>query len=100
MDTDLKKLPDELPKYLRYDIFMSLLGILTLYFSFVNERIPVLLRVVIAAIGAGFFGWGALEMKANYEADKHISALEHEIKHMRLKRLREHLKKEIKKQKR
>ncbi len=68
----------EIPHYLRYDFFMSVLGILICYFVYMNALIyaDFLLRVLFLILGSSCLLYGIFEMKRNYEAEKQIEEKE------------------------
>lgn len=72
----------DIPKYVRYDFFMALFGIITAYFLFANERVYEnrTLRIIFAIISGACLLYGLIEMKENYEQEKQLIAVERELR--------------------
>ena len=83
---------EDVPRYVRYDFFMALFGIITAYFSFTNNIIFTnsTLKILFAVMSTSCLLYGLLEMKNNYEKDKKIQELEREC---RKRELLQHLQK-------
>ncbi len=89
----IEKTVDELPRYLRYDIFMALLGGFMFYFSFTNKIIsqnPDFRQVLVAA-SLIITSVGILKMKEVYDLNRSVWELEYQLrlKHLK-KKLKEH----------
>lgn len=78
---------DDIPKYIRYDFFMALLGILIIYFVIVTDRIynNIVLLNLFLSVGIPSFLYGIYEMKKNYGKEKEIQYLKMEHEKERLK---------------
>ncbi len=73
--------PDDIPKYMRYDFFMAVLGVLISYFSFSNANI-----YGISTLRWSMFGFGAIlsiygigEMSSTYYNEKKIQKIRNKI---------------------
>ena len=72
---------ENIPKYVRYDFFMALFGILVAYFLFTNERVydnPDL-RAFLVTLSTVTIFYGILEMKNNYNKEKEVQDIKREI---------------------
>lgn len=76
----------EIPKYIRYDFFMALLGIIIAYFTFSTEIIykNQLGRILFLVMSAACVVYGLLEMKNNYEREKELQIKEYEYRKKRI----------------
>lgn len=83
--------PTELPNYLRYDIFLSIFGILIFYFAFTNTAISenVLLQNILMLASFIMLTVGIFKMKQTYDMNKQVWELEYQL---RLKQLKKRLK--------
>jgi len=68
---------DDIPKYIRYDFFMALLGLVIIYFVIITENIyqNTILTILFLFVGIPFFLWGVYEMKKNYDKEKRLQHL-------------------------
>ena len=85
------ELPSELPNYLRYDIFLSIFGILIFYFAFTNMGISrnVRFQQVLIIVSLFMLGVGIFKMKQTYDMNWNVWELEYRL---RLKHLKKRLK--------
>ena len=72
---------DEVPRYLRYDVFLSLLGVFIFYFTFTNTILSSSLTMWLASImgACACLGYGLLEMKDNYYSYTEIVKLRYAL---------------------
>lgn len=89
----MNSLYEELPRYLRYDIFLSLLGVFTFYFTFTNAVLSSSLALRLASIlaASACLGYGLVEMKDNYDSFREVVNLRYTLeKKQILQKLRKH----------
>ncbi|OGY43317.1 MAG: hypothetical protein A2729_05350 [Candidatus Buchananbacteria bacterium RIFCSPHIGHO2_01_FULL_39_14] len=92
----MNDLIDKVPRYVRYDFLMVLLGVLVAYFLFTNDKVynEQTLKILFSIISASCLIYGLLEMKENYEKDKELQEMEREYqkrkKEQELLTLRKH----------
>ncbi|OGI64703.1 hypothetical protein A2642_01885 [Candidatus Nomurabacteria bacterium RIFCSPHIGHO2_01_FULL_39_10] len=79
---------DEIPRYVRYDFFMSLLGIIIVYFSFSNGNIynDKTLHLGFLLFGAALSIYRIAEMSSTYYLEKKIQKLKNLIEIKELKK--------------
>ena len=77
---------EELPKYIRYDFFMAIIGLFILYFVYTNKLIydDVYLRPITIKIVGLCFIYGVLEMKKNYDIEMELRDLQLRLEKRRL----------------
>ena len=68
---------EDFPRYVRYDFFMAILGLLMFYFSFSNENIynNFFFHWLLIIIGIICFIYGLYQMKKNYIKEQEIEDL-------------------------
>ncbi len=78
---------DDFPRYVRYDFFMALLGILAFYFSFSNENIynSFFFHWLLLIISIVAFIYGIYQMKKNYMKEQEIEKIRRDLEIMKLK---------------
>ena len=82
--------PSDLPHYLRYDIFLSIFGILIFYFAFTNSDIRnIHLQPVLVFVSLIMLSVGLIKMKQTYDMNRNVWELEYQL---RLKHLKKKLK--------
>src|SRR3989338_7147369 len=76
----------EMPRSVRYDFFMSVLGILICYFVYTNNHVysDFFLRFLFLLLGVSCLLYGILEMKKNYQAQKKIEQKENTYKEQKI----------------
>ncbi|MBI5392620.1 hypothetical protein HZA96_02010 [Candidatus Woesearchaeota archaeon] len=75
-------IPTDLPKSIRYDFFMALLGIVLLYFLNITPRLyeDSFKFILLLMIGTSSLVYGLFEMSKNYQKENEINNLERIIK--------------------
>ena len=72
---------DDVPKYVRYDFFMAILGIFIIYFTFSNENVYKIepLRWALFIFGVVLSVYGIAEMSSTYYSEKKIQKISNKI---------------------
>ncbi len=79
--------PEQIPKYIKYDFFVSLIGLSIIYISISKENIfqNSLFFFPFIIIGSSFFFYGLHEMKENYIEEKKLTKIRRDIELIDLK---------------
>lgn len=74
------------PKYVRYDFFMAVLGLVIAYTGYTNESayFSESVQFILIVAGAICLFYGLKEMKMNYEKDKELQDIEYAYTKQRL----------------
>lgn len=77
---------NDIPKYIRYDFFISLIGLLIIYLSFSEAllRDPSLFIFSIV-VGSFFLGFGLTKMKKNYKEELKVESKRKELQLNKIK---------------
>lgn len=78
---------DELPRYIRYDFFMALLGLLMFYFSFSNDKVyeDFFFHWILIIVGIICFMYGFFQMKKNYLREQELEQMRDDAEKLELK---------------
>lgn len=68
---------DDFPKYVRYDFFMAILGLLMFYFSFSDDNIynSFIFHWMLIIVGLVCTIYGIYQMKNNYKKEQKIETI-------------------------
>lgn len=76
---------DDIPRYIRYDFFMALFGIVVAYFLFTNDRVynNADLRAFLVTLSIVTIFYGVWEMKNNYNKEKEVQEIKQELEKLK-----------------
>jgi len=88
---------EDIPRYIRYDFFMALFGIIIAYFAFTNERVynTTEIRWLFLIISSTTILYGIFEMKNNYDKDKELQEERRKLEQLRIGKALKSLEKKL-----
>ncbi|HLC57311.1 MAG TPA: hypothetical protein VJH95_01945 [Candidatus Nanoarchaeia archaeon] len=88
---------EDIPRYIRYDFFMALFGIIIAYFAFTNERVynTTEIRWLFLIISSTTILYGIFEMKNNYDKDKELQEERRKLEQLRIDKALKSLEKKL-----
>ena len=88
---------EDIPRYIRYDFFMALFGIIIAYFVFTNERVynTTEIRWLFLIISSTTILYGIFEMKNNYDKDKELQEERRKLEQLRIDKALKSLEKKL-----
>ncbi|MFH0978793.1 MAG: hypothetical protein V1837_05830 [Candidatus Woesearchaeota archaeon] len=80
--------PEDIPKYVRYDFFIAILGIFIVYFAFSNANAygNTTIRWSLFVFGVIISVYGLAEMSSSYYAEKKIQKIKNVIEWVKVKK--------------